>query len=85
MGENRSSEFPTKPDIYRLVQAQKQARRLKLEFKKKRDCTIHVVKNNGADLLCIYCTADLRLCFRTCKNPVFSRRVKEFRIYSYIT
>ena len=30
--------------------------------------------NKGADQLCGYRTTDLRLCFRICKNPVFSRR-----------
>ena len=30
-------------------------------------------ENKGADQLCSYCTADLRLCFRIGKNPVFSR------------
>ena len=29
-------------------------------------------ENKGADQLCSYCTADLRLCFRKCKNLVFS-------------
>ena len=30
-------------------------------------------ENKGADQLCSYCTADLRLCFRLGNNPVFSR------------
>ena len=29
-------------------------------------------ENKGADQVCSYCTADLRLCFRICKFPVFS-------------
>ena len=29
-------------------------------------------ENKGADQLCSYCTADLRLCFRLCKLLVFS-------------
>ena len=29
-------------------------------------------ENKGADQLCSYCTADLRLCFSIGKNPVFS-------------
>ena len=29
-------------------------------------------ENIGADQLCSYCIADLRLCFRIGKNPVFS-------------
>ena len=40
-------------------------------FKKKRDCTICVAKNKGADQLCSYCTADLRLCFRICRLLVY--------------
>ena len=31
-------------------------------------------KNKGADQLHSNCAADLRLCFRTCKKPVFSQR-----------
>ena len=31
-------------------------------------------ENKGADQLHIYCEADLRLCFRIDRNPVFSRR-----------
>ena len=31
-------------------------------------------ENKGADQLCGYREADLRLCFRICKKPVFSRR-----------
>ena len=33
-----------------------------------------ISKNKGADQLCSYCTADLRLCFRIGKNPVFLPR-----------
>ena len=29
-------------------------------------------ENKGADQLCSYCTADLRLCFRIGKNLIFS-------------
>ena len=31
-------------------------------------------ENKGADQLRSYCAADLRLCFRKCKKPVFSKR-----------
>ena len=31
-------------------------------------------ENKGADQLRSYCAADLRLCFRICKKPVFSQR-----------
>ena len=43
-------------------------------------------ENKGADQLRGYCEADLRLCFRICKKPVFSWRgsnhchYKEFKI-----
>ena len=30
------------------------------------------IENKGADQLQGYCEADLRLCFRICKKPVFS-------------
>ena len=42
---------------------------LNFRFRKKRDCTAGS-KNKGAEQL--YCTADLHLCFRIDKNPVFS-------------
>ena len=31
-------------------------------------------ENKGAEQLRSYCAADLRLCFRICKKPVFSQR-----------
>ena len=31
-------------------------------------------ENKGADQLPNYCAADLRLCFRICKKPVFLQR-----------
>ena len=39
-------------------------------LKKKRNCTIRVAKTKALNS----CEAELRLCFRTGKNPVFSRR-----------
>ena len=38
-------------------------------------------ENKGADQLCGYREADLRLCFRICKKPVFSRRGSYIYIY----
>ena len=70
--ENRSSGFPTRSDTNRAVQSQKMARSLKFVFRKQRNCTSYVAKNKGADQLCGYREADLRLCFRICKNPLFS-------------
>ena len=43
-------------------------------FRKGSDCTIRCSENKDADQLRGYREADLRLCFRICKNPVFSRR-----------
>ena len=36
------------------------------------DCAINVAKKKGADQLRGYREADLRLCFRISKKPVFS-------------
>ena len=52
----------------RSVQSQKRVRSLNEE---KLYCLSG--ENKGADQLCSYCTADLRLCFRIGKNPAFSR------------
>ena len=41
-------------------------------FKKKSDRIICVAKNKDANQKCSYCIADLRLCFRISKIPVFS-------------
>ena len=38
-------------------------------------------ENKGADQIRGYRQADLRLCFRICKNPVFSQRGSYFREY----
>ena len=44
-------------------------------FKKKRDSTISVAKTKALISFAVgYREADLRLCFRICKSPVFSRR-----------
>ena len=61
--ENWSSGFPARSDTNWPVQSQKQARNLKFQIEEE-DCTIGV----GIS----YCKADLCLCFRTGKNPVFS-------------
>ena len=39
-------------------------------------------ENKGADQLRGYREADLRLCFRICKNPVFSRRGSNTKWYN---
>ena len=43
-------------------------------FRKQRHCTIQVAKTKALISFGGYREADLRLCFRICENPVFSRR-----------
>ena len=42
-------------------------------------------ENKGADQLRGYREADLRLCFRRCKKPVFSQRGSLYRVEESIT
>ena len=72
MRENWSSEFPTRSDTNRPVQSQKKVRILKLWVEVEEEFLRS--ENKGADQLCSYCTADLRLCFCIGKIPVFSWR-----------
>ena len=71
--EIRSSEFPTRSDTNRPVQSKKQARSLKFRIWEEERLYYLCRENKGADQLCSYCDADLRLCFRKGKNLVFSR------------
>ena len=64
--ENRSSGFPTRSDTNRAVQPHKMDRGLKFWIKKVEGLYYPCSENKGAD------EADLRLCFRICKKPVFS-------------
>ena len=50
------------------------ARGLKFQIKEEEGLYYRCSENKGADQLCGYHEADLRLCFRICKKPVFSRR-----------
>ena len=50
------------------------ARGLKFRIKEVEGLYYPCSENKGADQLRRYREADLRLCFRICKNPVFSRR-----------
>ena len=50
------------------------ARGLKFRIQKVEGLYYPCSKNKGADQLRGYREADLRLCFRICKKPVFSRR-----------
>ena len=72
MRENQSSRFPTKSDRNRAVQSQKMVRGWKSWIQKVEELYYPCSKNKGADQLRSYCEADLRLCFRIDKNPVFS-------------
>ena len=70
----RSSGFPTRSDTNRAVQPQKMASDLKFRIKVVEGLYYPYSENKGADQLRSYCAADLRLCFRICKKPVFSQR-----------
>ena len=72
MRENRSSGFPTRSNINQAVQVQKMARSLKFWIYVEEKLYYLSSENKGADQLCSYCTADLRLSFRIGKNLVFS-------------
>ena len=58
----------------RAVQPQKMARSLKFRIMVVEGLYYLYSENKGADQLRSYCAADLRLCFRICKNPVFSQQ-----------
>ena len=68
MRKNQSSGLLTRSDINPSVPSQKKARSLKFWIEEGvyfyYPCSI----NKGADQLCSYCTADLRLCF--CLNKL---------------
>ena len=71
---NRSSGLPTRSDTNRAVQPQKMARGLKFWLNVVEGLYYQCSENKGADQLRGYREPDLRLCFRICKKPVFSRR-----------
>ena len=59
---------------HRAVQLQKIVRDLKFRIQIEEELQYLYSENKGADQLRSYCAADLRLCFRICKKPVFSKR-----------
>ena len=65
---------PTRSHTNRAAQLQKMARGLKFRIKKVEGLYYPCSENKGADQLRGYREADLRLRFRICKKPVFSRR-----------
>ena len=66
--------FPSRSDTNRAVQPLKMASGLKFRILKVEGLHYLCSENKGADQLRGYCEADLRLCFRTCRKSVFSRR-----------
>ena len=69
-----SSGFPTRSDKNWAVQPQEMARGWKFRIKEVERLYYPCSENKGADQLRCYREADLRLCFRICKKPVFSCR-----------
>ena len=65
---------PTRSDTNLAVHPQKMARGLNFWIQKGEGLFYPCSENKGADQLRGYREADLRLCFRIYKNPVFSRR-----------
>ena len=61
-------------DTNRDVQPQKMARGLKFRIYVEEGLYHWYSENKGSDQLRGYRKADLRLCFRICKKPVFSQR-----------
>ena len=59
--------FLARSDTNRAVHPQKMARGLKIQIEKVEGLYYLCSENKGADQLCSYCTADLRLCFRICE------------------
>ena len=59
-------------DTNRPIHSGKKARIMKVLLYVDEELYYLVSENKGADQLRSYCEADLRLCFRTGKNPVFS-------------
>ena len=72
--KNRSAGFPTRSHTDQAVQPQKIASDLKFRISVVEGLYYPCSENKGADQLCGYRGADLRLCFGICKRPVFSRR-----------
>ena len=63
--------FLNRPDTNRPVQSLKTARSFKFRIKVEEELYYPCSENKGADQLCGYREADLRLCFRLCRLLVF--------------
>ena len=68
-----SSDLSTRSNTRRTVRQQKMARGLKFRIKKVNGYYyLHACsEKETVDQLRIYCTTDLRLCFRVCKKQLF--------------
>ena len=66
--------FLTRSNTNRAVQPQKMARGLKFRIEKEEGLYYQCSENKGANQFRGNRETDLRLCFRICKNPVFSQR-----------
>ena len=66
------SGFPTRYDTNLAVQSLNMARGLKFRIQKVEGLYYPCSENKGADQLRGHREADLRVCFRINKNPVFS-------------
>ena len=64
--------FPTWSDTNRAAQSLNMTRGMKFRIYEEEGLYYLCNENKGADQLRSYCAADLRLCFRICKIPVFS-------------
>ena len=64
--------FLIRSDTNRFVQSQKMARSLKIWIKKEEELYYLSSKNKGADQVCSYSEAAVRLWFRKCRLLVFS-------------
>ena len=64
--------FPNRSDTNQAVQSQKQTRSLIYWILEEEEVYYLCSKNNGADQLCSYRKADLRLCFCICRLLGFS-------------
>ena len=65
--------FPNRSDTNRPVHSQKRAKSLKFQILVEEELYYPSSENKGADQLRGYREADLCLCFRIGKNPVFSQ------------
>ena len=86
--ENPSSGFPNRSDTNGPEQSEMKVRILKFWVEVKEELYYLSSENKGADQLCSYCTADLRLCF--CIGKKFSHDDSEIymhhhsSIYGYV-